>query len=64
MQDMLRDLLNRRENATHAYITHEDVRSLPHFRGETLIAIKAPAGTTLEVPDPDQVCIVCVCVCV
>ncbi|KAE9593110.1 putative transcription factor E2F-DP family [Lupinus albus] len=25
-----------------------------HFQNETLIAIKAPHGTTLEVPDPDE----------
>jgi transcription factor E2F3 len=25
------------------------------FQNETLIAIKAPHGTTLEVPDPDEV---------
>lgn len=24
------------------------------YQGETLIAIKAPHGTTLEVPDPDE----------
>jgi transcription factor E2F3 len=25
------------------------------YQNETLIAIKAPHGTTLEVPDPDEV---------
>jgi transcription factor E2F3 len=30
--------------------------SLPAFmQNETLIAVKAPHGTTLEVPDPDEV---------
>ncbi len=27
------------------------------IQNETLIAIKAPHGTTLEVPDPDEVCL-------
>lgn len=26
------------------------------LQNKTLIAIKAPHGTTLEVPDPDEVC--------
>lgn len=26
------------------------------LQNETLIAVKAPHGTTLEVPDPDEVC--------
>lgn len=42
------------ETAALAYVTHEDLRELPDFRGETLIAIKAPSGSTLEVPDPDE----------
>lgn len=28
---------------------------LTFYQNETLIAIKAPHGTTLEVPDPDEV---------
>ncbi len=55
MQDMLRDLQTRPDNAELAYVTHDDIRNLPSFDGETLIAIKAPSGTGLEVPDPDDV---------
>eukprot|EP01116_Phalansterium_solitarium_P011363 TRINITY_DN2700_c0_g2_i4.p1 TRINITY_DN2700_c0_g2~~TRINITY_DN2700_c0_g2_i4.p1 ORF type:complete len:476 (-),score=91.87 TRINITY_DN2700_c0_g2_i4:210-1637(-) len=36
------------------YVTHEDIRSLDSLQGQTVIAIKAPAGTRLEVPDPDD----------
>ncbi|KAL6005399.1 E2F transcription factor 3 [Asimina triloba] len=36
------------------YVTEEDIKGLPCFQNETLIAIKAPHGTTLEVPDPDE----------
>ncbi|KAI9107685.1 hypothetical protein K1719_021348 [Acacia pycnantha] len=39
------------------YLTHfsfAPISHLPCFLKETLIAIKAPHGTTLEVPDPDE----------
>ncbi|XP_071910743.1 transcription factor E2FA isoform X5 [Coffea arabica] len=36
------------------FVTEEDIKTLPCFQNETLIAIKAPHGTTLEVPDPDE----------
>ncbi|KAF2289657.1 hypothetical protein GH714_037750 [Hevea brasiliensis] len=36
------------------FVTEEDIKSLPCFQNETLIAIKAPHGTTLEVPDPAE----------
>ncbi|KAL0417559.1 UNVERIFIED_CONTAM: Transcription factor E2FB [Sesamum radiatum] len=34
------------------FVTEEDIKNLPCFQNETLIAIKAPHGTTLEVPEP------------
>jgi hypothetical protein len=37
------------------FVTEEDIKSLPGFQNQTLIAVKAPHGTTLEVPDPDEV---------
>jgi len=37
-----------------AFVSHEDIRNLPGMEDQTLIAIKAPAGTRLEVPDPDE----------
>mmetsp|Transcript_32538 Transcript_32538/g.63700 ORF Transcript_32538/g.63700 Transcript_32538/m.63700 type:complete len:576 (-) Transcript_32538:220-1947(-) len=54
MQDMLRDLTTQKSNSELAYVTHDDIRNLPNFQGDTLIAIKAPSGTTLEVPHPDE----------
>jgi hypothetical protein len=78
---MVRDMSAHRDNSSLAYVTHDDILSLPNFKGETLIgisslaaaegrldlschvcdfhcvAIKAPSGTTLEVPDPDEVLI-------
>ena len=54
MQTSLRELADDEANAQYAYVTHEDVRSIPAFAPDTVIAIKAPSGTTLEVPDPDE----------
>ncbi|CAI7919498.1 unnamed protein product [Closterium sp. NIES-53] len=37
------------------FVTEEDIKNLPCFQNETLIAIRAPHGTMLEVPDPEEV---------
>ena len=39
-------------NRNHAYATSQDLQSLPSFKNERVLAIRAPSGTTLEVPDP------------
>jgi transcription factor E2F3 len=42
--------------AEYAYVTYDDIKSLNNLTGaenETLIAIRAPPGTSLEVPDPE-----------
>jgi hypothetical protein len=39
---------------THTYIYIHELNNL-NLQNQTLIAIKAPHGTTLEVPDPDEV---------
>ncbi|KAG6510788.1 hypothetical protein ZIOFF_028825 [Zingiber officinale] len=36
------------------YVTEDDIKTQKCFQNETLIAIKAPHGTTLEVPSPDE----------
>ncbi len=54
MQDRLRELASGEQCAPYAYVTHNDIKSIPELRGDTLIAIKAPPGTELEVPDPDE----------
>jgi len=42
--------------ANHAklFVTDEDITSLPCFADDVLFAVKAPAGTTLEVPPPED----------
>ncbi|KAJ7981215.1 Transcription factor [Quillaja saponaria] len=54
MQEQLRDLSEDEDNQKWLFVTEEDIKGLPCFQNETLIAIKAPHGTTLEVPDPDE----------
>jgi hypothetical protein len=40
---------------TFNYVTYADIRTLPEMDDQTIIGIKAPPGTRLEVPDPDEV---------
>ncbi|WVZ02245.1 hypothetical protein V8G54_023051 [Vigna mungo] len=54
MQERLRELSEDENNERLLFVTEEDIKNLPCFQNETLIAIKAPHGTTLEVPDPDE----------
>ncbi|XP_057482793.1 transcription factor E2FB isoform X1 [Actinidia eriantha] len=54
MQEKLRELSENENNQKWLFVTEDDIKSLPCFQNETLIAIKAPHGTTLEVPDPDE----------
>lgn len=43
------------ENAArYMYVLYQDITSLPMYSSDTIIGIKAPSGTSLEVPDPDQ----------
>uniref|UniRef100_A0A803KR80 E2F/DP family winged-helix DNA-binding domain-containing protein n=1 Tax=Chenopodium quinoa TaxID=63459 RepID=A0A803KR80_CHEQI len=54
MQERLREMSEDENNQKWLFVTEEDIKGLPCFQSETLIAIKAPHGTTLEVPDPDE----------
>ncbi|TYH36595.1 hypothetical protein ES332_D13G275200v1 [Gossypium tomentosum] len=49
MQERLRNLTEDENNNKWIFVTEEDIKSLPCFQNEMLIAI-----TTLEVPDPDE----------
>ncbi|XP_072042657.1 transcription factor E2F3-like isoform X2 [Amphiura filiformis] len=42
------------QNARYAYVTYHDIRSIESFEDQTVIAIKAPPETRLEVPDPRE----------
>jgi len=54
MQQSLRQLAEDADSSQHAHMTHDDIRNIASFAQDTVIAIKAPSGTTLEVPDPDE----------
>lgn len=38
----------------HMYVRFDDITNMPTYKSETVIGIRAPTGTSLEVPDPDQ----------
>ncbi|KAM9403929.1 transcription factor E2F3-like isoform 1-T1 [Salvelinus alpinus] len=37
-----------------AYVTYQDIRHLRHLKDQTVIVVKAPSETKLEVPDPQE----------
>lgn len=59
MQESLRELAEDPELVRLAYVTYDDICQIPSFANDTLIVIKAPSGTRLEVPDPDVCCWPC-----
>lgn len=36
------------------YVKFEDITNMPSYKSETVIGIRAPSGTALDVPHPDQ----------
>jgi transcription factor E2F3 len=54
-QTLLKSMSEDEYNQKLAYLTHTDIRNIAEFGEETLLAVKAPYGSTLEVPDPDEV---------
>lgn len=48
----IRNVTDDGDNNKLAYVTHDDVCRC--FKGETLLVVKAPSGTQLEVPDPED----------
>jgi hypothetical protein len=45
------------DNKRFAFVTYRDIRGIKEFSDQTVIAIKAPSETKLEVPDPREVCL-------
>lgn len=52
---MLREMSENERCHELCYVTHLDLRSIPEFKEETLLAVTAPHGTKLTVPDPEDV---------
>ncbi|XP_041123385.1 transcription factor E2F4-like isoform X3 [Polyodon spathula] len=53
VQQSIKNVTDDIQNSQLAYVTHEDICSC--FTGDTLLAIRAPSGTQLEVPVPEGV---------
>ncbi|XP_032058351.1 transcription factor E2F2-like [Aythya fuligula] len=47
----LRQLTDHEDNQRLAYVTYQDLRTISNFQEQTVIAVKAPPETRLEVPD-------------
>ncbi|XP_053192223.1 transcription factor E2F2 [Scomber japonicus] len=47
----LKQLTEYKDNQRLGYVTYQDIRSIGTLRDQTVIAVKAPAETKLEVPD-------------
>lgn len=54
LRSKLQELASGEQCSSYGYVTHNDIKNIPELRGDTLIAIKAPPGTELEVPNPDE----------
>ncbi|XP_075045578.1 transcription factor E2F4 isoform X2 [Mixophyes fleayi] len=53
VQQSIKNVTDDVQNTGFAYLTHEDICRC--FRGDTLLAIRAPSGTCLEVPVPEGI---------
>ncbi|XP_029464608.1 transcription factor E2F4 isoform X2 [Rhinatrema bivittatum] len=51
VQQSIKNVTDDVQNSRLAYVTHEDICRC--FKGDTLLAIRAPSGTRLEVPIPE-----------
>ncbi len=49
-----KELTESEDYQKKAFVTYDDIRNIPSLRDRTIIAIRAPSGTTLTVPDPDD----------
>ncbi|KAG7470119.1 hypothetical protein MATL_G00136320 [Megalops atlanticus] len=50
----VREMTEDARNQKFAYITYQDIRRIRSLRDQTVIAVKAPSETKLEVPDPQE----------
>ena len=54
LRTSMSQLLEKPSNKADAWMTHDDVRNIPAFRGQTVMLVTAPTGSTMEVPSPLQ----------
>jgi len=43
-----------KDSASHLFVTKHEITALQAYHNDTVIAIRAPPGTNLEVPNPDE----------
>jgi hypothetical protein len=53
-KDQFKELAESRDFKEYGYVTFEDIKSLTNGEDINLIAIKAPPGTSLEIPEPEH----------
>jgi len=54
-QEKLEALALDEDNRRYLYVLKDDIKKIPCFKESTFIAINAPRGTCIEVPDPNVV---------
>ncbi|MEW5302885.1 MAG: hypothetical protein WDW36_005625 [Sanguina aurantia] len=54
LAEALRAMTEHSANTEHLYVTDDDITALPCFRKDTIFVVRAPRGTMLEVPDPED----------
>lgn len=52
LQQELRMMSSDKAYESFAYLTHDDIKQLNKDSKDTLIAVKAPFGSKIEMPDP------------
>ncbi|XP_060790741.1 transcription factor E2F2 isoform X2 [Neoarius graeffei] len=52
--NQLRELTENKDNQQLGYVTYQDIRSIPSLQKQTVIAVKAPFETKLEVPEVSE----------
>jgi len=56
-----RDIKQLTEDKRYGYVTYQDIRSVESFRQKTVLVVKAPSETELQVPQDHidgEVCII------
>lgn len=51
----IKELTEHRDNQRLGYVTYQDIRSIARLQDQTVIAVKAPSETKLEVPESSGV---------
>lgn len=47
-------MISNEDYQKHNFVTYKDILSIPSLKDRTVLAIRAPSGTMLTVPDPDE----------